>query len=77
MKKFAVWALALVGLALVIAVVRGNTPEGRSRIAGRMAIEECRKTENDPLLDRSARLLARGACEELERRFREKHNASP
>ncbi len=67
-------AVLCVFLALVLI---GNLAYDPEKERDQRAIAECKKTENDPLLDADARRLARGACELLEQRYREKYGHAP
>lgn len=48
-----------------------------NRTRASAAIDECRRTAGDDLIDRSGRQLARGACEKMESQFVEKYNSRP
>nr|CUV23522.1 conserved protein of unknown function [Ralstonia solanacearum]CUV35873.1 conserved protein of unknown function [Ralstonia solanacearum] len=76
-----VWKLALVvgvlfafGFLLGIA---GNNALNSPKRRDELAIEKCRETERDALLDLGARRFARAACDRMVDEFRSRYGAEP
>lgn len=75
--------MAMIGLvvmivlfAIFIIAIRTYTLDPQEVIDSE-AIKECRKMENDELLDIGARRLARDACDLMEKRYNEKYGHAP
>jgi hypothetical protein len=72
--------LGLVAMVVVFAIIvialRAYTVDPQEVIDSE-AIKECRKTENDELLDIGARRLARDACDLMEKQYNEKYGHAP
>lgn len=74
---------AMIGLVVMVVVfvmiviaLRAYTLDPEEAIKSE-AIKECRKTENDELLDIGARRLARDACDLMEKQYNEKYGHAP
>ena len=74
---------AVIGLVVMVVVfviiviaLRAYTIDPQEVIDSE-AIKECRKAENDELLDISARRLARDACDLMEKRYNENYGHAP
>ncbi|MGD7356161.1 hypothetical protein [Ralstonia pseudosolanacearum] len=75
------WKLALVvGVLFVLGLLLGiagrdaqNSPKRRDELA----IEKCRETERDTLLDLRTRRFARAACDRMVDEFRSRYGAEP
>ena len=74
--KFGVFLLIIVGLFVFLLIV-GNMAYDPEQHSAELAIEECRKSESDVLLSIEARRIARGACELLEQRYKNKYGRAP
>ena len=64
-------------LMMVIGTMHNNTPEGRATSDGRMAISLCWQEQGKKSLPPDQARFIAGACEKMERDFREKYNATP
>lgn len=73
---FGVVLLFAVGLFVVLIVI-GNMLYDPKEHSAQLAVEECRKAENDGLLSIDARRLARGACNLLEQEYKNKYGRAP
>jgi hypothetical protein len=74
--KIGVFLLIVVGLFVAL-LIFGNMAYDPEQHSAELAIEECRKSENDALLSIEARRIARGACELLEQRYKDKYGHAP
>ncbi|MBS4038925.1 MAG: zinc-ribbon domain-containing protein [Hydrogenophaga sp.] len=79
-SKFKWWLWIPLGSAaafLGYGFILSNTPEGEQRSRDRTAIRLCWSAQGSKSLDPGAQRFAAGACERMEREFRQKHGVSP
>ena len=74
--KFGVFLLWAAGIFVAL-VVFGNLVYDPDKDAAQRAIAECRKSKDDALLGRDARLLARKACDRMVADYRRQYGHSP
>lgn len=67
----------LFGVVVLIGLGLGSSPEGQARASERSAIELCWKEQGRKSFDAGTSQFVAGACEMMERNFRNKWNREP
>ncbi|WP_346430302.1 zinc-ribbon domain-containing protein [Cupriavidus basilensis] len=76
--KALLWvAGGLAALFVIGAIVQGERPEAKEEHKLRLALELCRKEQNDDLKSISERRLVRGACDRIRDEYIQKYNRNP